>query len=80
MHELRLVKALVEDLIQRGEDEGMRRISKVYLRVGGLAEIDVPTLYRLFAEYARGTMLENAELSVEESPGREFRLLGFEGD
>ncbi|MEN3186706.1 MAG: hydrogenase maturation nickel metallochaperone HypA [Atribacterota bacterium] len=80
MHELRLVRELLEDLLQRGEEEGMQRVTKIELRIGGLAEIEPEIVRHFFTEFSQGTILEGAELVIEESPIRELRLLGFEGE
>ncbi|MGQ9622788.1 MAG: hydrogenase maturation protease [Candidatus Caldatribacteriaceae bacterium] len=80
MHELRMVQDLLEDLLQRGREEGLQRITRVYLRVGQLAEIDPEVLRYFFEENVSGTILEGAELVIEESPERELRLVGFEGE
>ncbi|MBC7217359.1 MAG: hydrogenase maturation nickel metallochaperone HypA [Candidatus Caldatribacterium sp.] len=80
MHELRLVREVFEDILRRAEEEGMQKVTRVYLRVGGFTEIDPEILRHFFAECARGTILEGAEVTVEESPARELRLLGFEGE
>ncbi len=80
MHELRLVREVLEDVIRRGEEEGMRRVTRVYLRVGGLSEVDPGILRHFFTECTLGTILEGAELVIEESATRELRLLGFEGE
>lgn len=80
MHELRLVRELFEDLLRHGEEEGIRRITRVYLRIGGLTEIEPEIVRHLFAESSPGTIFEGAELVIEESPVRELRLLGFEGE
>uniref|UniRef100_A0A7V3YM07 Hydrogenase maturation nickel metallochaperone HypA n=1 Tax=Candidatus Caldatribacterium californiense TaxID=1454726 RepID=A0A7V3YM07_9BACT len=80
MHELRLVREVFEDLLRRGEAEGLQRITRVYLRMGDFSEIDPEILRHLFAEESRGTILEGAELIIEYSPLRELRLLSFEGE
>ncbi|WP_438314319.1 hydrogenase/urease maturation nickel metallochaperone HypA [Candidatus Caldatribacterium sp. SIUC1] len=80
MHELRLVREVFEDLLRRGEAEGLQRITRVHLRMGGFTEIDPEVLRYLFAEESRGTILEGAELVIEYSPLRELRLLSFEGE
>ncbi|WP_017873495.1 hydrogenase/urease maturation nickel metallochaperone HypA [Candidatus Caldatribacterium saccharofermentans] len=80
MHELRLVREVFEDLLRRGEAEGLQRITRVYLRMGDFTEIDPEVLRYFFTEESRGTILEGAELVIEHSPLRELRLLSFEGE
>jgi|UniRef100_A0A7V3YF46 hydrogenase nickel incorporation protein HypA/HybF len=80
MHELRLVREVFEDLLRRGETEGLQRITRVYLRMGEFTEIDPEVLRYFFAEKSRGTILEGAEIIIEHSPLRELRLLSFEGE
>lgn len=80
VHELRMVRDLLEDLLRRGREEGLRRITRVYLRIGQLTEVDPEILRYFFEENTSGTILEGAELVVEESAERELRLVAFEGE
>ena len=78
MHEMHVIKDLFGDLLKKGEENGVRKITAVYLRLGGFTEINEDILRHFFNERARGTVLEGAKITIEKSPTRELRLLSFD--
>ncbi len=78
MHEHRLVDSIVADILRRMEQEPAGRVTRVLLRVGGLTELDGEAIVRVFAERARGTVCEGAEVVCEPSDRREVTLVSFE--
>jgi len=78
MHELHLLRDLFSDLLRRGGEVGAGKITKVYLRMGTFTEINLETLRHFFQENSKETILAEAELEIEPSPTREFRLISFD--
>jgi len=72
MHELSTCKSLIsqlEKMAQEQHAEG-RHISNVILSVGELARVDIDELLILFPVAAKGTLAENALLTVSKMPIR----------
>jgi hydrogenase nickel incorporation protein HypA/HybF len=65
MHELALADAIVRIA---SEQAGSRRVTKVELRVGHLRQVVPSALEFSFELVARGTVVEGAELEIEEVP------------
>ena len=78
MHEMHLLTDLLNDLLKAGQENKAKKISKVYLRMGSFTEINEEILRHFFAEKAKGTLAEGAEISIEPSQTRELRLLSFD--
>jgi Zn finger protein HypA/HybF involved in hydrogenase expression len=78
MHEIHLLKDLLDDLLKIGKENQAKKISRIYLRMGSFTEINPEILKHFFAQNAKGTIAENAEISIEESPTRELRLISFD--
>ena len=78
MHELHLLKDLLKDIIERGCRENVKKITKIYLRMGEFTEIDPEILKHFFNEHSKGTVAEGAKLIIEPSKDRELRLLSFD--
>lgn len=75
MHEL----ALIDDLITViTEAAGAARVFAVHLEVGRGAGVYVEALRFAFDVCTRGTALEGAALSIDETDGGSLRLTGVE--
>lgn len=70
MHELSIAVGIVDAVMAEAEQRSMRTVSKVYLRLGSLAGIDREALLFSFPIASEGTVLDGAELVVEEVPIR----------
>ena len=68
MHELSIALSLVESADAAARDAGARRVTGVHLRVGALSGVVTEALRFSFGVAAQGTLLEGAELTVEELP------------
>ena len=78
MHELHLVNDMIDDLIKAVKRENVKKVTKVYISLGGLTEITPDTLKFHFAEKSKGTPAEGAELEISASEAREIRLKSFD--
>ena len=67
MHELAIADAVVRIATAHA---GGRRVARVELRVGHLRQVVVPSLEFSFGLVAEGTVVEGAELLVEQVPAR----------
>ncbi|MFH1387525.1 MAG: hydrogenase maturation nickel metallochaperone HypA [bacterium] len=80
MHELHLIKDLLNDLLKRAEEEQIKKISRVMIKMGEFTEINPEILRYSLAQHAQGTIAEGAELVIEPSQTRELRLVSFDGE
>ena len=78
MHELKIIKSLMEDLFRIGKEKNAGKITKIYLKMGEFSEINPEILKFYLKENGKGTIIENCEVEVESSPNRELRLLSFD--
>ena len=82
MHELSIAEAVVD---VAGRHAGERRVAKVELKVGHLRQVVPSALEFSFELVAKGTVVEGAELEIDEIPaagvcrtcGVESTLAGF---
>ncbi len=78
MHEMHLLRDLMEDILKHAKEAGAKKVTKVYLRMGKYTEINPDILKFFFAEHSKGTPVEGAEISIESSSTRELRLLSYD--
>ena len=78
MHEMHLVKDLFNDLVKHAESNRVTKITKVFLRMGEFTEINEEIIRFFIKEKSKGTVFEEAEISIEKSPNRELRLVSFD--
>ena len=78
MHELHLVNDMIKDLLKAVEKENVKKVTKLYISMGGLTEITPDTLKFHFTEKAKGTPAEGAVLEISNSKVREIRLKSFD--
>ncbi len=78
MHEMHIIRSVFDDLLKRAEDNGAKKITAVYLRMGEFTEINEEILRFFFKENGKGTPLEGAAVEIEKSPNRELRLVSFD--
>ena len=65
MHELSLLRALLNQIEAVARSNGAERVSVVRLKLGPLAHIEPDHLRGHFVEAARGTLAEGARLDIE---------------
>ena len=80
MHEMHLMKDLLADLLQAAGKNGLKKITRIYVRMGEFTEINPEILKYFLKQSARGTAAEGAQLQLETSPVRELRLVSFDGE
>ena len=80
MHEIHLLKDLLKDLLESAKKNDIKKISKIYLKMGEMTEIDPEILRHYFREHAKNTPADGAEISIEKSDLRELRLLSYDGE
>ena len=82
MHEMSLVRPLIQIIKEEAEAAGVEKITAVHLVVGEGRDIVEDMLPPLFQFLSRGTVMENAEIVVQHVPymvkcnqcGTEFHL------
>ncbi|MCL9684947.1 hydrogenase maturation nickel metallochaperone HypA [Legionella maioricensis] len=70
MHELWLCKSILEIIKQNVIAKKGTRVKKIVLEIGQLAAVEKNSLIFSFNVIARGTLAENAELSIIDIPGK----------
>jgi len=78
MHELKLVRSLLDDLIKRAREESIDKIKKLTIRMGDFTELNEEIVKFFIENNSKGTVAEGAEVIIERSPTRELRLVSFE--
>lgn len=66
MHELAIVQKIVNAANKAAEDNGIKSVKVLRLRLGQMAAAHPEQLNFGFATYAKGSRLENARLEIEE--------------
>ncbi|MET8679004.1 hydrogenase maturation nickel metallochaperone HypA [Streptomyces sp. NPDC004647] len=69
MHELSIAAAVVESAEKAARDHGASSVESVRLRIGELSGVVADALRFSFEVATAGTMLDGAELDVEDVPG-----------
>jgi hydrogenase nickel incorporation protein HypA/HybF len=66
MHEIGLLRDVIEKIQQVALENNAEQVTKVTLELGALAHISADHLREHFEEWVRGTMIEPAELIIHE--------------
>ena len=82
MHETHLTNDLVRRLEELAADEGATRVTRISVRLGALSHFDPGHFREHFADSARGTVADGAEVEAEvdpepTAPGAQGVLLEF---
>ncbi|MFO1272088.1 MAG: hydrogenase maturation nickel metallochaperone HypA [Rubrivivax sp.] len=72
MHEMSLAGGVLRVVEQACEREPFARVSRLKLAAGALAGVEVSALRFALEAIAPGTLLEGAEIEIEEPPGQAF--------
>jgi len=78
MHETHLLRDLLEDLLKHADQLNVKKIARVYIRMGEFTEIDPEILTFFFKEHSKGTVAEGAEIEIKTSDKRELVLESFD--
>ena len=68
MHELPVVKELLETVLQVAEEEKAGKVLAVSLEIGGMHDLVEEWVIRFFDYINRGTIAEGAKLTVQKNP------------
>lgn len=68
MHEMSLVEALMDTLLDMQRRQGWSRVSRVTLKVGKLRQVVPEAMVFCFEVASKGTPVEGASLEIEEAP------------
>jgi len=68
MHEMSLVEALMDTLLDMQRRQGWSRVSRVTLKVGRLRQVVPEAMVFCFEVASKGTSVEGASLEIEEAP------------
>ncbi|MHC1625688.1 MAG: hydrogenase maturation nickel metallochaperone HypA [Methermicoccaceae archaeon] len=81
MHEFSTACLLVESVLEKVKEEGATSVLSIELVVGKLTLLSPEQLIFCFETITEGTMLEGAELKIEETPPTYFcSICGSKGD
>jgi Zn finger protein HypA/HybF involved in hydrogenase expression len=80
MHEMHLLKDLMDDLLKNAEKNRINKITRVKIRLGEFTEINKDILIFFLKEKSKGTPAEGMAIDIEDSPARELRLVSFSGE
>ncbi len=70
MHELSLMEAVREQVLEQAERHGALCIDVIHLRIGSLAGVEPEALAWAFAQVMAGTPAAEARLRIENVPAR----------
>lgn len=70
MHEMSLVRPIVNMVLEECEGKNVRAVTSVHLTIGEGHDVIVDTIPGLFQFLARGTVAEHAEVVIERVPLR----------
>lgn len=72
MHELSIAHSLVELAVEAADNNGMKRVKTLYLKLGALSGVVKEALDFSFDVVIQGTPLEGARLVIEDVPVKIF--------
>lgn len=70
MHEYSIIQAMFDQIETIASERQAKSVTRVCIRVGGAAGVDVPLLRTAYETFRPSTMCEHAPLDVEEVPER----------
>ena len=65
MHELGVTRSIFDIVIKHANDNNVRKVLTVYLKIGGLSDLENEWVQRYFDYLSRGTVAQGAKLSIE---------------
>jgi hydrogenase nickel incorporation protein HypA/HybF len=68
MHELPVTEKILDVVLRHAEGKNVKRILRIYLRVGELSDLEHEWIQRYFDYLSKGTLAENARLVIETAP------------
>ncbi len=80
MHEMHMIKDLFNDLLKLAEEKNIKKITRVYIKMGEFTEINPEIFKYHFYENSKDTIASDAVIDITKSENRELRLLSFDGE
>ncbi len=74
MHELSLCEGVLQILEDNARQQGFSRVRKVWLEIGALSGVDPEAMRFSFDAVTRGTLADDAELEIVDTPARAWCL------
>jgi hydrogenase nickel incorporation protein HypA/HybF len=72
MHELAICQALLDEVERVARGQHAERVAGVRVRCGALAGVEPELLHRAYEVARAGTLVEDAALTIEDSPVRVY--------
>lgn len=69
MHELSIVLSIIEIVAMEAKKSGAERVTEVHLEIGQLSGVEFDSLEFALKNYAPGSVIESAEISIEKPGG-----------
>ncbi len=78
MHELGMVKAILDGVLKKAKEHNARKVSRIKLKVGLLKIVTPVSLQNAFDIVSSGTIANQAKLDIEEISGDELSIIDIE--
>lgn len=70
MHELPVINSILRIVLKHARENQVNRIKTIFLKIGGLSDLEEEWMQRYFAYLSRETAAASARLAVERIPAR----------
>ena len=80
MHETHLIEPVIKGIAEHAEKEGARAVSRVKLKIGEFIGVKEDSFRETFKVFAKGTILENAELEITYFLAERIEVISFDID
>lgn len=67
MHELNLVKELVEKALSIAKERQAKRVKKIFVKIGANSHLIPESFFHLFKEFSKTTILAPAEIVISQT-------------
>jgi Zn finger protein HypA/HybF involved in hydrogenase expression len=67
MHELKLVKELVEKALNIVKERQAKRVKKIFVKIGANSHLTPESFSHLFKEFSKATILAPAEIVISQT-------------
>lgn len=78
MHETHLIEPIIKGISGHAQKEGARKITRVRIKIGGLAGVKEDSFRETFSVLSKGTILENAELEINFFIASRIEVVSFD--
>jgi hydrogenase nickel incorporation protein HypA/HybF len=80
MHELSIAEELLQIITKKAALVGIGKIERINLKIGEFSGVLPDALVFAFEMLSKDTIMECAEIEIEQSGGNELQVISFEGD